>query len=71
MVRAGLRLPPEQLALVCASHDGTPAHLVVARQILASVGLDERALANSADLPLDGASAEAVLRAAEGERPCR
>ena len=26
MVRAGLSLPPELLALVCASHDGTPMH---------------------------------------------
>ena len=42
MVRAGLRLPPELLALVCASHDGTPRHLDAARRILATAGLDER-----------------------------
>ena len=63
MVRAGLSLPPELLALVCASHDGTPMHLDAARQILATAGLDERSLANTADLPLDDASAKAVLRA--------
>ncbi len=63
MVRAGLQLPPELLALVCASHDGTPAHLDVARRILATAGLDESVLANTPDLPLDADSARAVLRA--------
>lgn len=62
MVRAGLRLPPELLALVCASHDGTPMHLDAARQILATAGLGEQSLANTADLPLDDAAAEVVLR---------
>ena len=66
MVRAGLRLPPELLALVCASHDGSPRHLDVVRQILASAGLDERALANTPDLPLDEGEAEIVLRQGGG-----
>lgn len=66
MVRAGLRLPPDLLALVCASHDGTPMHLEAARRILATAGFDERALANTADLPLDEAAAEEVLRAGGG-----
>jgi L-asparaginase II len=66
MVRAGLHLPPELLALVCASHDGTPSHLDAARRILAIAGLDERSLANTTDLPLDDAAAEAVLRAGGG-----
>ena len=69
MVRAGLDLPPELLALVCASHNGTPMHLDAARRILATVGLDERSLANTADLPLDDASAEIVLRAGGGRTP--
>lgn len=63
MARAGLRLPPELLALVCASHDGTPKHLAGVRRILATAGLDESALANTPDLPLDESAAEAVLRA--------
>jgi L-asparaginase II len=62
MVRAGLHLPAELLALVCASHDGTPAHLEAVRRILATAGLDERSLANSRDLPLDRSAAEQVLR---------
>ncbi len=69
MVRAGLRLAPELLALVCASHDGTPAHLDAARRILATAGLDERCLANTADLPLDGETARDVLRAGGGPTP--
>jgi L-asparaginase II len=69
MVRAGLHLQPELLALVCASHDGTPEHLDAARRILATVGLDEHSLANTADLPLDQAAAEAVLRAGGGRTP--
>ena len=63
MVRAGLRLPPDLLALVGASHDGTTMHTDGARRILAGAGLDEGALANTRSLPLDRASAEAVLRA--------
>ncbi|MCU0259507.1 MAG: asparaginase, partial [Ilumatobacteraceae bacterium] len=27
MVEAGLAVTPEQLALVCSSHDGSPAHI--------------------------------------------
>ncbi len=62
MVRAGLRLPPDLLALVCASHDGTPRHIAGVRRILATADLDEQLLANTADLPLDEAAAEVVLR---------
>ena len=62
MVRAGLRVEPSLLALVCASHDGTPAHLDAARRILSSAGLDESALANTASYPLDAASAREVIR---------
>lgn len=67
MVRAGLSLPPELLALTCASHDGTPMHIAGVRRILASAGLGPEALANTAALPLDPAAAEVVLRAG-GER---
>jgi L-asparaginase II/predicted PurR-regulated permease PerM len=66
MVDLGLRLPPELLALVCASHDGTPAHLDGVRRILTAAGLDETSLGNTAALPLDPDSAEAVLRGGGG-----
>jgi len=62
MVRAGLTLPPDLLALVCASHSGTRTHLVGVCQILRGVGLDESSLANTADYPLDGASMRDIVR---------
>ena len=52
MVRAGLRLDPRELALVCASHAGSALHQESAARILATVGLDERALRNTPDKPL-------------------
>jgi len=69
MVRAGLTLPPDLLALVCASHDGAPMHIDGARRILAIAGLDDGALANTADLPLDDHEAEAALRRGDHARP--
>jgi len=53
MVRAGLNLNDEQLALVCASHGGTNHHQKVALEILQSVGLSESELQNTPDAPLD------------------
>ena len=53
----------EEIALACASHSGEPAHLDVVRRILASAGLDENALDNTPDVPLDVAAARAFIRA--------
>ena len=53
MLRAGLKVSGEQLALACASHAGSRAHLDVALSTLRSVGLDESALLNTPDKPLD------------------
>lgn len=69
MVRHGLDLPPELLALVCASHDGAPMHLAGVRRLLATAGLDEQALGNTADLPLDDHAAHEVLRHGGGSTP--
>ena len=66
MVRAGLALPPELLALVCASHDGTPMHLDAAERILRTAGLSPDDLANTPALPLDQDSALTVLRSGGG-----
>jgi L-asparaginase II len=52
MVRAGLKVEPRELALVCASHAGSAAHQESARKILSSVGLDESYLKNTPDKPL-------------------
>ncbi|MFM1967413.1 MAG: hypothetical protein RL590_270 [Actinomycetota bacterium] len=53
MLRAGAKLNDQQIALACASHAGSPQHLAVALSTLASVGLDENALRNTPDKPLD------------------
>ena len=66
MVRHGLSLPADLLALVCASHDGAAKHIAGAERILASAGLDAAALRNTPDLPLDDGEAAAVLRSGGG-----
>ena len=53
MLRAGLKLTGPQLALACASHAGSQDHLDVALSILRSAGVDENALRNTPDKPLD------------------
>jgi len=67
MVRMGLDLPTELLALACASHSGEPFHLDGVRRILELGGLDETALQNVADYPLDDVSRTAAIRA--GDEP--
>lgn len=63
MLRAGAELSGELLALACASHSGEDFHLEGARRILASVGLDESALQNTPDRPLDAAERERWIAA--------
>src|SRR4051794_34167180 len=63
MVRAGLDVPPDLLALASASHSGEPFHVDGVRRILASARLDESALQTPPDWPLDEAERDAVLRA--------
>ncbi|MGI8900196.1 MAG: asparaginase [Nocardioides sp.] len=53
MLRAGLDLDGELLALACASHSGEPFHVEGALRILASADLDETALQTPPDYPLD------------------
>jgi L-asparaginase II len=64
MVRHGLDLGDEQLALVCASHGGTKRHQEVAQEILKSVGLSELDLKNTPDFPMDRSA-----RVAWGDKP--
>lgn len=52
MLRAGLDLDGELLALACASHSGEDFHVAGALRILVSAGLGEDALQCTADLPL-------------------
>jgi L-asparaginase II len=69
MVRLGLDLPDELLALVCASHSGEPFHLDGVRRILATGDVPESALQTPPDHPLDDAAREAALRAGEPKSP--
>lgn len=69
MVRAGLDLPPHLLAMACASHSGESFHVEAVREILAAVGLDETALQNPIDWPLDREEERALARA--GGEPTR
>ena len=64
MVRAGLKLTPKQLAVVCSSHSGLPEHFETILSILNSVGLDETALRCATGFPIDE-----VARRAWGEAP--
>jgi L-asparaginase II len=66
MLRAGLEVDDEELALVCASHSGQPEHLAVVRRILADAGLDESDLDNTPGMPMHGPSRRAMIRAGEG-----
>lgn len=63
MVRCGLELEGELLALAGASHSGEPFHLEGVRRILASAELEESALQTPPDYPLDDEARAAMLRA--------
>ncbi len=69
MLRSGLDLDAAHLAVGCASHSGEPAHLQAVREVLAGAGLDESALQNTPDLPLDPAAAFAWRSAGHGPEP--
>jgi L-asparaginase II len=66
MVGLGLDVPPELLGIACASHAGLPMHVEAVRRLLASSGLTEADLDNTADLPRDAAAARALLAAGAG-----
>ncbi|MBC9716643.1 asparaginase [Streptomyces sp. TRM66268-LWL] len=61
ILRAGLDLSGERLALTAASHSGEPFHLDLVRKMLAEQGLTEDQLQCPPDLPLDPVEAETYL----------
>jgi L-asparaginase II len=67
MLRAGLDLAGELLALASASHSGEAFHLEGTRRILETAGLDEGALQTPPDYPIDEQARDAYIRAG-GER---
>ena len=67
MVRLGLDLPPDLLALASASHSGEPFHLDGVRRILELGDLGVDALQTPPDYPLDDVAKLAAIRA--GDEP--
>jgi len=63
MLGAGLELDDRQLAVACASHDGSPDHLDAVRSILGRYDLAESDLQNTPSRP-SGAVARAAARTA-------
>ncbi|MGW5664542.1 asparaginase [Streptomyces sp. NPDC003758] len=61
VLRAGLDLTGERLALAAASHSGETFHLDLVREMLAEHGLAPERLQCPPDLPLDPQEAEAYL----------
>ena len=69
MLRAGLDLDGELLALAAASHVGEEFHIDGVRTILAGAGLDESALRTPPDYPLDEQARVAVIRRGDAKAP--
>lgn len=69
MVRLGLDLTGELLALVCASHSGEAFHVEGVRAILDRAGLGEEALQTPPDLPVDETARQAALAAGRPPQP--
>jgi L-asparaginase II len=64
-------LTDEEVALLCASHTGTDAHVTVARAIQKKVGVSEADLLCGIHPPSDKSTALAMLRRGEDPTPIR
>ncbi len=71
MLRCGLDLDGELLALAAASHYGEDFHVESARKILYGAGLDEGDLQCPVSWPLDEATAHRLIAAGEGRSRIR
>lgn len=69
VVRAGLDLAGERLALAASSHSGEPFHLELVHKMLAEHGLTPDDLRTPADLPLDPVEAESYLAGGRVREP--
>src|SRR6266545_5887940 len=69
MLRNGLPLTGELLALAGASHSGEQIHLDGVRRILAGAGLDESALQTPPDYPIDETARDEWVRAGHEKSP--
>ncbi len=66
LLRAGLEVDDDGLALAASSHEGTPVHLDIVRRLLGEAGLAEPDLQNTPDLPLGKDAAAQWLAAGRG-----
>src|SRR5215217_2475250 len=69
MLRAGLDLDGELLALVCASHSGESFHQAGVRRILNESGEHESVLQTPPDWPLDELERETAMRTGTAKLP--
>jgi L-asparaginase II len=69
MLRAGLDLDGELLALAAGSHSGEQFHLEGVQRILAGAGLDEQDLQNTPGLPYDEDERHAWIASGRGATP--
>ncbi|MFC6094436.1 asparaginase [Saccharothrix lopnurensis] len=69
MLRHGLDLDGELLALACASHSGEDFHVAGVRRVLHAHGLDEDALQCTPGLPIGEEALRAHLAAGRGAAP--
>jgi L-asparaginase II len=69
MIGLGLELPDDELAIVCASHDGDREHVAAVRRVLARFGLRDGELRNTPSLPLAEAPRERAVRAGTEPSP--
>lgn len=63
-IEHGAALPPEWLALACASHTGAPVHIAIVKAMLAASGFSEIDLETPADWP-EGTNRDRLLLAYE------
>ena len=68
-VHQRLGLPAEELAVLCASHDGTPAHVAAVRSFLRRGGFDEGLLGCGPHAPFAKDARLQLLR--DGDRPLK
>ena len=64
-----LGVPAEEIAVLCASHDGTDEHVAAVRSLLARGGLQEDLLGCGPHAPFAKASRQAMLE--RGEKPLK
>ncbi|ACO45269.2 asparaginase [Deinococcus deserti] len=69
LARVAPELPADELAIACASHAGTPAHLAVVRRLLARSGSTAADLLCGAHPPFDAQAAAELIRTGTAPTP--